>query len=254
MAPNRRPFLVPSSAHASSPALPDSNFSTPVSLSSAQVPAKPPVPSQPQLSLVAKPTPSQKIPRVVADKISDLETRVAQFKDELSEIRDSVNIMTRSYEKAIEENEELTKLRGEVEELKEESEARGKVLESIQRILESLKANGGSLDKAMVKIETCSLSLQTGARKTFLRFMGITDSKQIKNVAPLGDDDYYLADPETGKNLLRPKWRYNYSQNSAWHADAIDFLRKKGPGFHPALTKAIIKSGQDPETKAALKI
>jgi len=97
------------------------------------------------------------------------------------------------------------RLRGEVEELKEESEARGKALESIQRILEGLKANGGSLDKAMVKIETSAKNnaFNTGARKTFLRFMGITDSKQIKNVASLGDDDYYLADPETGKNLLQ---------------------------------------------------
>jgi hypothetical protein len=108
--------------------------------------------------------------------------------------------------------------------------------------------------------------------------MGITSSKHIKNVVPLGDDDYYLADPETGKNLLRPQWQANYNQNSTWHADAIDFLRKKGPGFHPALTKAILasktdeelskrneaiyknfakaygKSGEDPETKAASKI
>ena len=108
--------------------------------------------------------------------------------------------------------------------------------------------------------------------------MGIVNSKQIKLVVPLGDDDYYLADPETGKNLLRPQWKDNYNQNSAWHADAIDFLRKKGPGFHPALTKSILalktdeelskrneaiyknfakaysKSGEDHETKEALRI
>jgi hypothetical protein len=108
--------------------------------------------------------------------------------------------------------------------------------------------------------------------------MGIVNSKQIKNAVPLGDDDYYLVDPETGKNLLRPHWQDNYNQNSVWHADAIEFLRKKGPGFHPALTKAILasktddelskrneaiyknfakaysKSGQDPDTKEALRV
>jgi len=109
--------------------------------------------------------------------------------------------------------------------------------------------------------------------------MGIRNSQQIKNIVPLGDDDdYYLVDPETGMNLLRPQWQYNYNHNSMWHADAIDFLRKKGPGIHPALTKAILdsktdeelskrnesifknfakaysKSGEDPETKEALRI
>lgn len=78
--------------------------------------------------------------------------------------------------------------------------------------------------------------------------------------------------------MLRPQWQHNYAQNSTWHADAIDFLRKKGPGFHPALTKTILaaktdeelsrrneaiyknfakaysKSGEDPETKKALRI
>ena len=95
---------------------------------------------------------------------------------------------------------------------------------------------------------------------------------------PLGDNDYYLVDPDTGKNLLRPHWLDNYNQNSAWHADAIDFLQKKGLSFHPALTKAILasrmddelskcneaiyknftkaysKSGEDPEIKEALRI
>ena len=95
---------------------------------------------------------------------------------------------------------------------------------------------------------------------------------------PLGDDDYYLVDPETGKNLLRPKWQDNYNENSIWHTDAVNFLCKKGPGFHPALTKTILASktdeellkrneviyknfvkvygrnGEDPEMRAALKI
>ena len=108
--------------------------------------------------------------------------------------------------------------------------------------------------------------------------MGIANSKQIKNVVPLGDNDYYLVDPDTGKNLLRPQWKDNYNQNSTWHADAIEFLHKKGPGFHPALTKAILasktddelskrneaiyknfakaysKSGEDPETKEAMRV
>ena len=108
--------------------------------------------------------------------------------------------------------------------------------------------------------------------------MRIVNSKQIKNVVPLGDGDYYLVDPDTGKNLLQPHWLDNYNQNSAWHADAIDFLQKKGLSFHPALTKAILasrmddelskrneaiyknftkaysKSGEDPETKEALRI
>jgi hypothetical protein len=108
--------------------------------------------------------------------------------------------------------------------------------------------------------------------------MGIANSKQIKNVVPLGNDDYYLVDPKTGKNLLQPQWKDNYNQNSTWHADAIKFLCKKDPSFHPALTKAILasktddelskcneaiyknfakaysKSGEDPEMKEAMRI
>jgi len=44
--------------------------------------------------------------------------------------------------------------------------------------------------------------------------MGIMNSKQIKLVVPLSNNDYYLVDPETGKNLLRPQWKDNYNQNS----------------------------------------
>ena len=62
--------------------------------------------------------------------------------------------MKKNQQKTSAENDELTKLCGEFGELKEESEAQGKLLHAIERILEGLKANGGSLDKAMVKIET----------------------------------------------------------------------------------------------------
>jgi hypothetical protein len=50
--------------------------------------------------------------------------------------------------------------------------------------------------------------------RLFLRFMGIVNSKQIKLIVPLGNNDYYLVDAETGKNLLRPQWKDNYNQNS----------------------------------------
>jgi hypothetical protein len=152
----RRPFLVPSSPHASSPALPEpSHFSTPFSSSSTQAPSKPFM--QTQSTLQAKSVPSQKTSKVVTDKISTLETRVARLEGELQDVRGSLVDTKKSQQKTTEENNKLTKwnetLSDEIGELKEEFEGQGKMLESIQKILDGLKVDGGNLDKAVVKIE-----------------------------------------------------------------------------------------------------
>jgi len=114
--------------------------------------------TKPKSPLLAKSVASQKTPRVVTDKISALEMRVACLEDEVQNIQGSLKDMKGSQRKTDEDNDELTKLHDEFGELKEESEAQGKLLHSIERILEGLKANGGSLDKAVVKIETSTRS------------------------------------------------------------------------------------------------
>jgi archaellum component FlaC len=65
----------------------------------------------------------------------------------------SIDEVMRSWQKSRSQDDELTKLRNELGELKEELEAQGKLLQSIQQILDGLKANGGSLDNAVVKID-----------------------------------------------------------------------------------------------------
>ena len=77
--------------------------------------------------------------------------------------------------------------------------------------------------------------------------MGIFNVNQIKNVVPIGPSDHYLQDPETGQNVLRPHWESNFASNSEWHQAAVDFIRTKGPNFHPALTKATLNSKTDDE-------
>jgi hypothetical protein len=77
--------------------------------------------------------------------------------------------------------------------------------------------------------------------------MGIFNVNQIKNVVPIGPGDHYLQDPETGQNVLRPHWESNFASNSEWHQAAVDFIRTKGPNFHPALTKATLNSKTDDE-------
>ena len=145
-----RSFLVPSTKHASSPPILEStHFSTPSS--STQGPS---VQQTHTLSPSTRWSALQKTSKVVTDKISALKTRVAHLEDELQDTRDSVADMKKNQQKTSAENDELMKLCGEFGELKEESEAQGKLLHAIERILEGLKANGGSLDKAMVKIET----------------------------------------------------------------------------------------------------
>jgi hypothetical protein len=75
--------------------------------------------------------------------------------------------------------------------------------------------------------------------------MGILHTKQIKNVVPLGAGEHYLYNSKTGKNVLRPHWESNFAVNSDWHQDAIDFVRQKGPNFHPALTKQTLAMKTD---------
>jgi len=94
---------------------------------------------------------------------------------------------------------------------------------------------------------TFFINNKSGTRITFLRLLGIFNSKQIKNVVPLGHSDHYLLDAETGNNVLRPNWNGSFTTNSDWHQDAIKFIRTKGPHFHPALTKLALKSKTDNE-------
>jgi hypothetical protein len=150
--PAHRPFLAPSSTRASSPSLTSTRFSTPFSSSSTHAPSE--LPARPQSPLLTKSAVSQKTSKVVADKISSLETRVARLEDEMKNIQGSLADVKKSQRKTTEENDELTKLRDEFGELKEESEAQRKLLHSIERILEGLKADGSNLDKAVTKIET----------------------------------------------------------------------------------------------------
>lgn len=102
--------------------------------------------------MLTKSAGSHKTSKVVADKLSALDTRTARLEDEMRNTQGSIDEVTRSQQKSRGQDDELTKLRDELGELKEESEAQGKLLQSIQQILEGLKANGGSLDKAVVKI------------------------------------------------------------------------------------------------------
>lgn len=147
-----RPFLIPPTTHASSPALPQSTpFSTPFSSSSTQAPLQPL--TRPQSPLLTKSIVSQKTSKVIADKLSAFETRVACLEDELQDMLSSMGDIKRSQRKNNDNDNELVKLRDELGELREESQAQGKILQSIDHILEGLKANGGSLDKAVGKIE-----------------------------------------------------------------------------------------------------
>jgi regulator of replication initiation timing len=112
---------------------------------------------QTQSTLLAKSVPSQKTSKVVTDKISTLETRVARLEGELQDVRGSLVDTKKSQQKTAEENNKLTKsnetLSDEIGELREELEGQGKMLESIQKILDGLKVDGGNLDKVVVKIE-----------------------------------------------------------------------------------------------------
>ena len=88
------------------------------------------------------------------DKILSFETQLACVEDGVLKIKASLVDLKTSQWKDLEDHDELNGLREEVAELKEESAAQGKLLESIQEILKGLKTNGGSLDKAVLKIET----------------------------------------------------------------------------------------------------
>ena len=147
-----RPFLIPPTPHASSPVHPQSTrFSTPFSSSSTQAPSQPL--TQPQSPLLTKSVFSQKTSKVITDRLSTFETRVARLEDELQDMLSSMGDIKRSQRKDNNNDDELIKLHDELGELREESQAQGKVLQSIERILEGLKANGGGLDKAVGKIE-----------------------------------------------------------------------------------------------------
>jgi hypothetical protein len=80
-----------------------------------------------------------------------------------------------------------------------------------------------------------------------MRLLGIVNSKQIKNVVPLGHGNHYLLDAETGNNVLRPNWNSSFATNSDWHQDAINFIRTKGPHFHPAPKKLTLQSQTNDE-------
>jgi hypothetical protein len=84
--------------------------------------------------------------------------------------------------------------------------------------------------------------------------LGILNTKQLKNVVPLGAGDHYLYDSESGQNVLRPHWESNFAANSDWHQDAINFVRKKGPNFHPALTKQTLATKTDDDILKRLAV
>lgn len=299
-----RPFLVPINTEVStarSSATPDpSRFSTPIS-STSTLAQNDPFLSATVSPISLKSNVLSKPSRVVTDKLSSLEGRMTKLLATVLTLQGSLNDTIKHNRKILTENIALAKtnaqLVGQVTELQEQAESQSKMLASIETMLDGLKANGGTGGEAAVKIEKTtrnntfnvsqiymylidmafSPSIETGTCKTFLRFMGITNQKQIKNLVPLDEDEYYIADPETGNNLLQPNWHRNYSNNSAWHDEAVEFLLKKGPSIHIALTKPILatytndellkrnaaifknfasvykKAGTDPETQAALK-
>ena len=118
---------------------------------SALAPSKlSPLPQSPPLT---KSVALQKLSKIVTEKISAFETRIACLEDEQQRLQDSLADMKQSQQKTTHENDMLTQPHDEFEKLKEESEGQGKLLLSIQKMLEGLKENGGNLDNAAVKIE-----------------------------------------------------------------------------------------------------
>jgi hypothetical protein len=203
--------------------------------------------------------------------LSSLETRLGHLEDKTKVTKAFETDVIKTHQKILADNRELMKqnelLDSEVGELREEVHAQTEALLQIHDMMLKLKVDDRSdVAKVATKAEKAvrdnawNVSLiysqfaqllticnKSGTRITFMRLLGIVNSKQIKNVVPLGHGNHYLLNAETGNNVLRPNWSSSFTSNSDWHQDAINFIRTKGPHFHPALTKLALKSKTDDE-------